>query len=124
MRQVLKLDENNITPLLKQRSFGWLLLGYNVYGLCQIEGQGNEMSTFTDSIFDALKEDDMQYLVLRWVLSDTGYGGDVEKTYFLSYVGSAVNSVRRGKVNQHKQEVYDYVNKHFQLCGQVTITAL
>lgn len=122
MRQVLKIDENSIQPLLKSRSFAWLLLGYNSDGLCQIEGQGQEQNVFPPALFDALKEDDMQYIILKWVLTNTGYGGDVEKTYFLSFVGSAVNSVRRGKVNQHKQEVYDFINKHFQLGGEVTIT--
>ncbi|KAG2377782.1 hypothetical protein C9374_008867 [Naegleria lovaniensis] len=122
MRQVLKIDESNIQPLLKSRSFAWLLLGYNSDGLCQIEGQGQEQNVFPSALFDALKEDDMQYIILKWILSNTGYGGDVEKTYFLSFVGSAVNSVRRGKVNQHKQEVYDFINKHFQLGGEVTIT--
>ena len=122
MRQVLKIDSEGISSLLKSRKFGWLLLGYDSDGLCKIEGQGEEQNQFPGALLDGLKEDDIQYIVLKWTLSNTGYGGDVEKTYFLSWVGSTINSVRRGKVNQHKQEVYDFINKIFQLGGEVTIT--
>ncbi|KAL9652257.1 hypothetical protein ABK040_011917 [Willaertia magna] len=122
MKLVLKIDDSEVIPLLKSRKFGWLLLGYNEQGLLKIENQGEEQNVFPTSLVSNLTDDDIQFIVLKWNLTNTGYGSDVEKTFFIVWVGKHISSIRRGKVNQHKNEVYELINKNFLLGGEVTIT--
>jgi hypothetical protein len=118
LRIVLSLEEANIEPALRSlndssdKMIRWAILNYGDDGVLKVTAQGGTKEDKNSSVNDfksMLDKDAMSYVILKWNMGgDLGYGTDTEKCLFVVWIGPGVSSIWRGKVNQHRPNVYTY----------------